>query len=223
MHSQVVLQPISDFPERAEVRKPRVWLWVVSVCWLATTVGGLWVLLAYENRPGRSATAPAQWPVGTRLHRDSTRATLIMLAHPQCTCTRASLGELAEVLARTPERPKTYVVFLKPEGFSDGWVQTDLWRTAAALPDVTVLTDDDGAEARRFGVATSGQTLLYDASGALVFYGGITGARAHPGDNAGRATLLASLIPATPGALGENAGAPTSVFGCPLFAETSGQ
>ncbi len=136
-----------------------------------------------------------------------------MLAHPQCTCTRASLGELAEALARTRERPKTYVVFLKPEGFSDEWVRTDLWRTAAALPDVTVVADDDGAEAHTFGAATSGQTLLYDAAGSLVFYGGLTGARGHPGDNAGRTTLLASLTE------GKNAGAPTSVFGCPLFAD----
>jgi hypothetical protein len=209
-----------DSDERAEVRKPRVWLGVVSVCWLALTVGGLWVLIAYENRPGQSANAPLRWPVESGLRRDTTRATLIMLAHPQCSCTRASLGELAEVLARTPKPPKTYVVFLKPEGFSEEWAQTDLWRTATALPDVTVVVDHDGAEARRFGTATSGQTLLYDKSAALVFHGGITGARAHPGDNAGRATLIAAL---TPGARGENRGAPTNVFGCSLFAGAFGE
>ena len=52
-----------------------------------------------------------------------------------------------------------------------------------------MLRDDDGAEARRFGAETSGQTLLYDARGALAFSGGITGARGHAGDNAGRASL----------------------------------
>jgi hypothetical protein len=204
---------LTGISESVEVRKPRVWLWVVSVVWLATTVGGLWILLAYENAPGRAATAPERWPAETRLQRDSTRATLIMLAHPHCTCSRASLGELAEVLARARSRPKTIVVFLKPEGFSEDWAQTDLWRMAAALPDVTLVVDKDGAEARTFGAATSGQALLYDASGQLAFHGGITGARAHPGDNAGRATLLASLT------RGEKVEAPTKVFGCPLFAD----
>jgi len=204
---------------RAEARAPRLWLWIVSVCWLATTTGGLWVLLAYENKPGLAANAPALWPAASRLHRDPARATLILLAHPQCTCTRATLGELAEVLGRTEQRPNTYVVFLKPDGFSREWVQTDLWRTAGALPDVTVMADADGAEARRFGARTSGQALLYDASGRLVFYGGITGARAHPGDNAGRATLLSLLTPGVSEARAAHTASPTSVFGCPLFAD----
>ena len=114
------------------------------------------------------------------------RPTLVLLAHPQCSCTRATLEELGEVLARAEHRPKTYVVFLKPSSFANGWEMTDLWQTAARLPDVTVVRDDDGREASRFGAATSGQTLLYDTRGALLFSGGITGARGHAGDNAGR-------------------------------------
>src|SRR6185436_16026935 len=125
--------------------------------------------------------------------RSADGPTLLMLAHPRCSCTAASLDELAEVLARTTTAPKTYVVFLKPEGVTSGWEQTDLWRRAAALPGVTAVVDDKGLEARRFGAETSGQTLLYDARGQLVFSGGITGARGHAGDNAGRAGLLALL------------------------------
>jgi len=67
-------------------------------------------------------------------------------------------------------------------------------------------------EARRFGVETSGQTLLYDAGGRLIFSGGITGSRGHAGDNAGEAALVALL---TSGQADRRA---TSVFGCPLFA-----
>ncbi len=58
---------------------------------------------------------------------------------------------------------------MKPSEFFDGWEKTDLWRTASALPNVTVVRDDDGREAERFGAATSGQTLLYDARGELIF------------------------------------------------------
>jgi hypothetical protein len=76
---------------------------------------------------------------------------------------------------------------------------------------VTVVRDDDGRHAKQFGAATSGQTLLYDQDGALVFSGGITGARAHAGDNLGRQSLVALLNRQPAARTG------TSVFGCPLF------
>jgi hypothetical protein len=100
---------------------------------------------------------------------------------------------------------------MTPKRFRDGWEQTDLWRQAAALPGVTVVRDDEGLEAQHFGAATSGQTLLYDERGTLVFSGGITGARAHAGDNVGRQTLVALLNRQPAMRRG------TSVFGCPLF------
>ena len=160
------------------------------------------------------APHPINGPGATRLARTPGQPTLVLLAHPQCTCTRASLGELAEALARATIQPKTYVLFLKPGSFSDEWAESDLWRTAAALPNVTVVRDDDGVEARRFGVSTSGQTLLYDTNGALLFSGGITGARAHRGDNEGRQAIVDLLN------RGSSARSTTKVFGCGLF--TSG-
>ncbi len=114
------------------------------------------------------------------------------------------------------------MLFLKPEVFANGWEQTDSWRQAATIPDVTVVRDDSGLEARRFGAATSGQTLLYDAGGALLFSGGITGARGHAGDNAGQSELVSLLNrgPSSPAVTlnrGQSARDATSVFGCPLF------
>jgi hypothetical protein len=134
------------------------------------------------------------------------------VAHPQCTCTRASIENLAEVLAHAPKPPKTYVIFLRPTVFEAGWEQTDLWHSAAAIPGAIVLRDDDGAEARRFGAETSGQTLLYDRGGSLMFNGGVTGSRGHAGENAGETALLALL---TKGQAERRA---ADVFGCPLFA-----
>ena len=197
-----------------DIRAP--WAWLGITIWLGGAVTGLYVVWAYDNAPGLAASAPHAWPDRTTLVRASDRPTLVLLAHPQCDCTRATLGELAEVLARATEAPKTYVLFLRPAGVASGWEQTALWRTAKSLPNVTVLRDDDGAEARRFGAETSGQTLLYDEYGALAFSGGITSARAHPGDNAGRASLVALLNRGPADRRG------TSVFGCSLFAPESG-
>ena len=153
----------------------------------------MYFLWAYDNAPGVAASAPQEWPGHTTLVRASDRPTLVLLAHPQCDCTRATLDELAEVLARAPRPPKTYVLFLRPAGFAAGWEQTPLWRTAKSLPDVTVLRDDDGAEARRFGAETSGHTLVFDRNGTLVFSGGITASRGHEGANAGESAVLAAL------------------------------
>jgi hypothetical protein len=191
--------------------KRTAWLGIATVVWLAAAAGGLSVLWKYDNAPGAAADAPSRWPSTSVLAHTAGQPTLVLLAHPQCTCTPASLAELAEVLARARTRPKTYVVFLKPEGFDNAWVQGSLWKTAAAIPGVTLIRDDDGREARRFGSATSGQTLLYDGDGSLRFSGGITGSRSHAGDNAGRRSLVALLNGAQPDH------AATNVFGCPLF------
>ena len=193
----------------------RYWFGAVAVVWLCLASVGLAVLWQYDNAPGEPANAPGLWPSHSHLTRAADAPTLVVLAHPQCSCSRASLGELEELLARIDVHPKTYVVFLKPATFGDGWEQTDFWRTATRLRDVSVVRDDDGVEARAFGAATSGQTLLYDQNGRLQFSGGITGSRAHQGDNAGRQSLLALLNG------GRNARAGSNVYGCPLFAPGS--
>jgi hypothetical protein len=54
--------------------------------------------------------------------------------------------------------------------------------------------------------------VLYNAAGALLFSGGITAARGHEGDNAGREMVLAHLA-------ANDAGRRAPVFGCPLFAD----
>ncbi len=186
----------------------------LAVLWLSAVAAGLATLAAYDNRPGADAHAPTRWPADSRLRPDAGRPTLVMLAHPRCSCTRASLTELAELMARAPRRPKAYVVFIKPArvaGMVD-WERTGLWDAASSIPDVTVVRDEDGREAAVFRAETSGQTFLYARDGQLLFSGGTTGARGHAGDNAGRATILALL---TSGTAPRNG---TPVFGCSLFA-----
>jgi hypothetical protein len=204
--------PSSTKRHKLSAAKRHILLGVVAIAWLVSVVAGLSVVWRWENTPGAAANSLARWPSSSRLARAAEGPTLVLLAHPQCSCTRATLEELGEVLARAEHPPKTYVVFLKPSSFANGWEMTDLWQTAARLPGVTVVRDDDGHEASRFGAATSGQTLLYDTKGVLLFSGGITGARGHAGDNAGRNALITFLNhqPADRTF--------TSVFGCPLFA-----
>ncbi len=140
------------------------------------------------------------------------RPTLLMFVHPRCPCSRASVGELARLLVQERGLGTVQVLFINPPGELPAWAHTDLWRQAASIPGVTVQLDQDGVEANWFGIETSGQTLLYDAGGRLLFAGGLTLSRGHAGDSPGRSALLECL------AHQESVLAQTPVFGCPLFA-----
>lgn len=179
-----------------------VWTLVVGV--------GLGLLWAYENAPGPVVSAPSRWPADSRLQMATDRPTLLMLAHPRCPCTRASIGELSRLMTQARGRLTTYVLFLKPAASSDDWEKTDIWQSAASIPGVIVVVDDEGAEAQRFRAVTSGQTVLYDTDGSLLFSGGITGSRGHSGDNAGRSAVVSLLN------TGKAAYSETFAFGCPL-------
>jgi hypothetical protein len=179
--------------------------------WLALLGVGMGAILRYEFTAGAAGQAPAQWPVASVVHREPGQATLIMFAHPKCPCTRASVEELAELLAENSGPLTAHVLFLKAVNTGDDWTQTSLWRTAAAIPGVKVSLDERGAEAARFGSETSGDVVLYNAAGRLAFHGGITAARGHFGANAGR-NAVSTLLAGTPAPQTR-----TPVFGCSLL------
>jgi hypothetical protein len=168
------------------------------------------LLWRYKSTPGAGASAPSEWPSGTRIVRATDRVTLLLFAHPRCTCTRASLTELASIVEHAPDRVSARVVFERPTGVDAHWVDGDTFAMAGTLPHVERIVDDGGVESRRFGAVTSGTTLLYGAQGHLLFSGGITGARGHVGDNPGRARVAALVA----GGFADRPESP--VFGCEL-------
>jgi hypothetical protein len=185
-------------------------LWIgLLAAWLLAVGAGLTMLWSYQNAPGPVAEAPGTWPDSTRIPRPTDRPALIVALHPQCPCSRATVSELARLLAHPSERPDVHLLFVAPPGVEEAWVRSTLWNTASGIAGVHVARDD-GTEARRFGARVSGQVLVYDREGRLRFNGGITGARGHEGDNAGRTAIAALLA-------GRLHRASTFVFGCLLF------
>jgi hypothetical protein len=166
---------------------------LLGAVWMAALAFGGRVLFKYETTAGRIGSVASSWPSVSVVPRQTDKPTLLMMAHPHCPCTRASVGELAQVMAHEVGKVNAYVLFVKPPGADADWDDTDLRRTAAAIPGVTVLTDENGTEAARFGAETSGHTLVFDRNGTLVFSGGITASRGHAGDNAGESAVLAAL------------------------------
>jgi hypothetical protein len=116
-----------------------------------------------------------------------------MFAHPRCSCTRASLAELSQLIARHRGLFHAKVLFAQPEGAGESWLRSDTLESARRLAGVEVRIDAAGFEARQFGSATSGQVLLYSSAGRLLFSGGITASRGHEGDNLGRARVAALI------------------------------
>jgi hypothetical protein len=181
--------------------------------WLMALVAAVAYINVYANTPGPGGLPPAHWPTESRIGLDGGVPTLLMFAHPRCPCTRASVSELEQIISDCHGRVKAQVWFVQPTGAPEGWTDTSLWRTAAALPDVTVHVDVNGAEAQRFHSGTSGQTLLYSTAGELLFHGGITVARGHEGDNAGVDAIESELNHKVEGPITGS----TPVFGCELL------
>jgi hypothetical protein len=185
-----------------------------ALLWLAIVVVGMATLWAYASTPGPAAHAGMTWPSGA-FARDARRPTLIMFLHPHCACSRASVGELARLMAHAQGRARVYVFLSRPSDTGPGSERTDLWQSAAEIPGVEVLSDDNDVQSAAFGAAVSGQTLLYDPQGHLIFSGGITAARGHAGDNAGSNAVLALLTGGVPAVTA------TPVFGCFIRSEPS--
>ncbi len=183
---------------------------LLALLWVVTVGGGLAVLWSYEVTPGGAAEPPARWPDTSRIVAAADRPTLVVLLHPRCPCSLATLEELDRLVARVDDRVAVHVLFAVPPDLGDGAIDTDLWRRAAAIRGVSMVRDDDGIEAARFHALTSGQALLYDTDGRLLFSGGITGSRGHAGDNPGLRAMIALI------AHDEASTDRTPVFGCAL-------
>ena len=186
----------------------------LMVCWALAVCAGILFLTHYSNKPGKAASAPEMWPANSALKLAQDKPSLLVLLHPQCSCSRATLRELERMMARVSNQVDTRLLFYESSTMDSAWVKGDLWDIGRAIPDVRLVRDVDGQLTKAFGAYTSGQTLLYDTSGALLFRGGITPARGHEGDNAGKQALLSILKERN---ILDNE---SPVFGCSILGDT---
>ncbi len=183
---------------------------LLVIVWLLVVATGMAVLWRYEHTPATVTHSLETWPAKSCLTRSDDRYTLLFFAHPKCPCTRASIRELAQLMADCKGRIQCQAVFFKPETATDDWSDTDLWVSANEIPGVDSVNDIGGKEARLFQARTSGLCLLYDQQGNALFRGGITASRGHSGENMGR-TAIVNI--ANGGAVEAEH---TDVFGCAI-------
>ena len=186
---------------------------LLLTAWIGAVGAGTVKLFRYSGTPGAAATAPAGWPAEWTMRPAPAGVTLVVALHPRCTCSRATLGELARLMTRRQNGLQADVIMVSET--SDEARQGELWTIAAAIPGVTIIADPDGALAARLGAQTSGQTYAFDAGGKLLFSGGITPARGHMGENTGSDALGAILMKQQP------TQSHSPVFGCALSPRNS--
>lgn len=179
-------------------------LWVAIVAWCG------WKLLAYENTPGQAGAPKPVWPSASRIVRAPGQFCLVIFLHPDCPCSQASVTELGRLMAKLHGALQGVVIFTKPASDEKSVKTASLWKRVSAIPNVTSFYDAHGVEMDYFSGSISGETMLFDPAGVLVFHGGITASRGHEGDNEGSEAVIRSV-------LGESrATALTPVFGCSL-------
>ena len=182
----------------------------VVALWLLAVVGGLGGLLLHDTRPGVVAAYVSVWPSTTTLELSRQTTTLVIVLHPQCPCSRVSLGELEVLMAKYQARVRGYAILAAPQASEGDEAYAAIHDLVALIPGIIPIHDPGGRLAATFGAMTSGQVLLFDSSGSLQFSGGITLSRGHGGGNDGIRSLEAILEGRKP------ATAVTPVFGCSL-------
>lgn len=156
--------------------------------WILLMAAGAGALARYDFKGSTPLEHPDRWPENNSLQRDAERPMLVFFLHPRCPCSVASLAQLERVLSRA--RYRAYVVVVRPVGVPEHWERGANLDAARQLPDTSVIIDDGGELARRFGALDSGTVLAFDREGIRRFSGGITVSRGHQGDSQGSLALV---------------------------------
>lgn len=189
-------------------RTPGMALFVV---WALLLAAGAGALSRYEFKGSVPAGLADQWPDNPVVRLDTERPTLLMFLHPRCPCSAASIAQLDRVLTRYPGRFRVCVLIARPAGVPEHWEEGANLEAARRLPDSTLLLDQDGAIAQRYGAVYSGTVQAFGREGNRLFTGGITASRGHEGESLGSLSLLDIGAGETPSV------AEMPVFGCPLM------
>lgn len=184
--------------------------------WIGLALSGVIALTRYHLTPTMAAEPPATRPSVDGFSFAPGKPTLVMVVHPLCPCSRASMHQLADIAGKWRNALAVSVVFAEPSELKTEGPDGELWKIASDISGATLLRDPDGAIARGFDAHSSGQTFLYDAAGRLWFSGGITTSRGHEGLSPGTEAINAALTAIAVNPRSTVTRVNTPVFGCPL-------
>lgn len=185
---------------------------VILILGGALLVGGFFFFEKYKFTAGGQVEAPDRFPSSLKNQwLDASVPTLLLFAHPKCTCTQATLVELRKLKSTLGDKISVKIfISYDQRDFSPEHAKVEA--QARGIASVEVTNDIDRVVAKEFGALTSGQTMLYAPEGNLLFQGGITESRGHEGDNPGSREI--TRIVSSPYIINSHGRTPT--FGCHL-------
>ncbi len=145
-------------------------------------------------------------------HRQPDRGLIVMVVHPECPCTEASLAELGDLLARSRGRCTALILHYQPAQIPADWSDPPDYLELGGVR-VAVVADRAGEQALALGALTSGHAVFADSTGVIRFRGGLTLARGHRGRSPAQDAILAQLA----GGAASMSVAP--IYGCALLPE----
>ena len=73
---------------------------LLGLGWALAVAAGVHTLARYEATPGRAGQPPTSWSPEGRIAAPRGAVRLLLALHPRCPCSRASVAQLARVMAR---------------------------------------------------------------------------------------------------------------------------
>ena len=141
--------------------------------------------MQWDFKAGKPALTP-------KIESKGQKPWLIVALHSQCPC---SIATIENLIALPPEERRSIrmtLLFTGPDPH-----HSQLTAKAEALPEAEKQFITEEEIVARYGARTSGQALIYNAEGALVFSGGLTDSRGSAGDSTGM-QALADVISGRP-------------------------
>lgn len=170
----------------------RLFVSAAAVIWIAAVATAFAALERYAATPGPARKSGEAATAFLARERAPGRSLLVMAVHPRCPCTRASLAELGDLLARRAGECDALLLEFRPKQPPADWPVASATRELGGVT-VRVVPDEEGALARDLGAGTSGHVVFVDAHGRLQFRGGITLSRGHRGVSAAHEAILRGL------------------------------
>jgi hypothetical protein len=113
-------------------RKSRMWVPAILSFSTICTLAGTALLFNFDQTAGAVSAVPVRWPVSSAIDRPARTDALLVFVHPYCSCTVATLHEIASLSGGGPQSGQlsTTVLFYRPK--NSGWLPGNLWSKANA-------------------------------------------------------------------------------------------
>src|SRR2546430_17192775 len=93
---------------------------ILAAIWVTAGVSGQRVMLNYDYTAATAGGPPSKWPHESLLPRTRGVPTIVVVAHPHCPCSRATVEQLDRLIARLQGHGSAVVGLVRQIGRASG-------------------------------------------------------------------------------------------------------